>query len=1031
MRKLFFGALIFIVVILIAAIAIPFLIPNSVYKSAIEDQLTQELGRDVQIDGEISVSPFPILKAKTERVTIANAEGFKAEHFAAMNGMEARIKLMPLLSKRVEIASFTLVDPEIHLEKLANGSANWEFGKSDEAKPKDNGPFKRDGRYGNIDPSIGKFTLENGTISYADAQTGKSYDLKSVNMDFSLPSLASAVNIDGDLIFNNMPMDVDLTLDTPRSFLDGQKTPVSITAKTDFGDLTAKGHFTQGQDITFKFDVDSSIRDLLPFSDYIPENFPITDILKSIDLSGTYGFDGKKFDATNTDISLKGPSLDTRFKGNASFDQKPVLDGSLQLQTSNLSQLTNALGLKMDGLDLAKTLNLTADLKAENNGFVSDNVSAKITGDGLNMIFLGQASFLGTPKASGDFTGNITSIPKMMSALKMDIPQAKALGRAAASGRLSLEGSDVTLDLDESLTEGTNLTASYTGTIVKSGSDISMDGIFDSKIPSLSNFAAASETDIPYANSISKIDVTGAVKGKPGHLTLSDIKLALSEGQVNGSFTGGATFNQGFNLNGYLDTDIPSARTLAAASGTQLPASTAAGEIYEHVALKGNVTGTPAEIKFSNANLVMDSISGEGDFTLDMIGSKPALIGKLDLGQLDLRPYMAAYTAQTGGGLQPWNETPYNFEALRMLDGTFNVKTPEVLFGPLKMGQTDIAAEVSNGILTAQLPQINLYGGLGVLTATLDASGTIPKVKMDVRLEDITTNKFLSSIANYTQLEGSGHTVLELSGEGRSQAEIMKSLNGFGDFKVLDGVVSGVDLSQFLGGLEGVFTSRTLPKGLGKDYATKFQDIVGIFKVSNGVVSINEFNLKALDAVAGGSGKFDIGNQSVDFSLRPRLTGSDAGDVANFGIPLKIKGNWGNISTNLDTDLLANIVAEKAKLRAKKELTDRIGGGLSDVLGGILGQNEAPEPAPSTPTEINVPAPEETVTPPSTEDKVEDIIGGLFGDNDTKAPVATEPNPANDNTVQTEPAEKKPTDEEVVEDVLKSLFKKKKKKTGE
>lgn len=1031
MRKIFFGVLILIAIILIALVTIPFLVPSSVYKSAIEDQLSKELDRDVQIRGDISVSPFPVLKAKTERVTIGNAEGFRAEHFASMNGMEARIKLMPLLSKKVEIASFTLVDPEINLEKLSDGRANWEFGKTEATKPQDKGPFKRDGRYGNIDPSIGNFTLKNGTISFVDAQAGKSYDLKNVNMDFSLPSLASPVDIDGDLIFNNMPMDIDLTLDTPRSFLNGQKTPVSITAKTDFGDLKAKGYFTEGQDITFKFDIDSSVRDLLPLSDYIPKDFPITDILKSVDLSGSYGFDGKTFDATNTDIALKGPSLDTRYKGNASFSQKPILDGNLEITASNLSQLTKALDLQINGLDLAQTLNLTADLKAEGNGFASDNVSAKITGDGFNMAFDGQASFLGTPKAVGNFSGDIASIPSVVSALKMDVPQAKALGNAKLRGRLSLDGTDVTLDLEESRTEGANLNASYTGKIVKFGDDISMDGAFDSKIPSLSSFASATGTEIPYSNSISKVDVAGNISGKSDDLTLSDLNVTLSDGQVNGKFTGGATFNDGFVLNGHLDADIPSARTLAEASGAQLPASTSAGEIYEHVALKGNVTGTPAEIKFADANLKMDSISGQGDFTLDMTGTKPALIGKLDLGQLDLRPYMAAYSAQKGGGgIQPWNTVPYNFEALKMLDGTFNVKTPEVLFGPLKMGQTDVAAQVSNGVLTAKLPQINLYGGLGVLTATLDASGAIPKVKMDVRLEDITTNRFLSSIANYTQLEGQGHTLLELTGEGRTQAEIMKSLNGYGDFKVLDGVVSGVDLSQFLGGLESVFASRSLPKGIGKDYATKFQDIVGIFKVKDGVVSIDEFNLKALDAVASGSGKFDIGNQAVDFSLRPRLTGSSAGDVASFGIPLKIKGNWGAISTGLDSDLLGNIVAEKAKLRAKKELTDRIGGDLGDALGGILGQTGNTSQTPSAPTNPDATTGEEPAPPSTTEDKVENLLGGLLGGKETTEAQTPDEVPANDNTPPAEAEDKKTTEEEVVEDVLKSLFKKKK-KTGE
>ncbi len=41
--------------------------------------------------------------------------------------VEARVELLPLLSRRVEIARVTLVRPDILLETDANGRGNWQF----------------------------------------------------------------------------------------------------------------------------------------------------------------------------------------------------------------------------------------------------------------------------------------------------------------------------------------------------------------------------------------------------------------------------------------------------------------------------------------------------------------------------------------------------------------------------------------------------------------------------------------------------------------------------------------------------------------------------------------------------------------------------------------------------------------------------------------------------------------------------------------------------------------------------------------
>ena len=316
--------------------------------------------------------------------------------------------------------------------------------------------------------------------------------------------------------------------------------------------------------------------------------------------------------------------------------------------------------------------------------------------------------------------------------------------------------------------------------------------------------------------------------------------------------------------------------------------------------------------------------------------------------------------------------------------------------------------------MTTNMPNVALYGGLGRMVATLDGSGAETKVALDFGLDDINSNSFLASVAGFTQAKGELASVFKVTGRGTTQAAIMKSLNGAGDFKLLNGQISGVDLPALLTGLDQALTNRSLPSGIGPSQITKFQDLAGLVKIENGVASINSFSLKGLGVLAEGSGKIDLGNQTIDFGLRPRLTGESASNIAAFGIPIEVKGGFGAVKVGLDTDMLGRIAAERAKAKASNLIKDSVGGTAGDILGGIVSGN-TPSNSGST----------GTTEPKKTEEVVGDILGGLIGGrNETTEPAKGEPAaPAEETT----PEAKEPT----VEDAILSIFGSKKKKDTE
>lgn len=1095
MKKFIIGFAALIVILIVGLLALPSLIPSSVYKENIETQLTRELAREVRVQGDVKLSVFPVIKANTGRVEIDNPGGFTQERFAEMDAMSARIKLFPLFSKRVEIASFNLKNPSINLEKRADGQTNWAFNQEDTPAPEpvDAGPFKRDGRYSSVDPNIGDFSLENGKITYSDAQAGTDITISDVNLDFSLPSLAEPVEIDGALTYNGTEAELGLTLDSPRAFLDGKEAPVSLALKTDFTDIKAKGRFLAGEDITFEMDVDGDISDVSKLAALSPQEVPYADMVQSAKISGNYGYDGTIVTARGADLSASGTDFLAAFKGDATLAETPVFDGQVKLDAKNVSALTKEFGQDIKGLSLVATVKLSADLAQQGNGFKANNIDAALTGDGLDGTFKGTGQFGETITANGTFNADVKSISNKLAAMELDIPQAKILDALTASGTVDVSGTTYKVTNLETKVTGDGLSGSYKGAAtysealsadgsftadissvadiatalelelpeakalqsLKASGNVSMagdtirltnldtktdggvlsgsykggaslgdtpafDGNFDVALSSLTEFAAVTAKDIPYAETIGSIAINGAVSGQGQAITLPTLTAALSDGKINGRYEGKATWNEGASLDGTLNIDIPSLREVAAASGTELPPSTNSGDIFGPFSVNGTVKGTPDDITFNQATISLDKIKGQGNFSVDMVPSTPMVTGTLNLDGLDLAPYMAAYSAQNPTGeIQPWSTTPINAAALRAINGDFKFTTPNIKTDRITMGQSEITSKLRGGVMTTNMPNIALYGGLGRMIAVLDGSGNTTKVSLEIGLDDVNSNSFLASVAGFTQAKGDLGSLFKISGQGTSQADIMKSLNGEGNFKLLDGEINGVDLPTLLTGLDQALTSRSLPSGVGPSYATKFSDITGLVSINNGVASINKFSLQGLGVLAEGTGKIDLGNQTVDFSLRPRLTGESVNNLASFGIPIKVQGGFGSAKVGLDTDLLGNIVAERARAKASSLIQDQVGGSVGSILGGVIGGTSSNSTSTTGSTETPAPA-------PSTEDVVGGLLGGLIGGGSTP-PAETNPSQAPAQAPAQETQPKEPS----IEDALSGLFGKKKKKETE
>jgi AsmA protein len=118
-------ALVVLVFALLAAYLGLIFDPND-YRERLAEQVKAHTGRELVIAGDIGLSLFPWLGIELAQVSLGNAPGFGEQPFARVAAVDARVRLIPLVQRRIEIDRVRLDGLELNLARDAAGRSNWE-----------------------------------------------------------------------------------------------------------------------------------------------------------------------------------------------------------------------------------------------------------------------------------------------------------------------------------------------------------------------------------------------------------------------------------------------------------------------------------------------------------------------------------------------------------------------------------------------------------------------------------------------------------------------------------------------------------------------------------------------------------------------------------------------------------------------------------------------------------------------------------------------------------------------------------------
>jgi len=121
-----FPFVIFLFLFFATVMVLPVVINVQKFVPEIETQLSNVTGRPVTIGSDLGLSFFPWLSISFSDLKVANPEGYLSDNLIKIKSFEARLKLLPLFRKEVQVNRFIIGGLEVNLEKNSDGMGNWQ-----------------------------------------------------------------------------------------------------------------------------------------------------------------------------------------------------------------------------------------------------------------------------------------------------------------------------------------------------------------------------------------------------------------------------------------------------------------------------------------------------------------------------------------------------------------------------------------------------------------------------------------------------------------------------------------------------------------------------------------------------------------------------------------------------------------------------------------------------------------------------------------------------------------------------------------
>ncbi|KAA3639905.1 MAG: AsmA family protein [Proteobacteria bacterium] len=315
----------------------------------------------MQLNGPIGWSVFPWIAIELNDVTVANETGFKGDYLAQIGTLSARVKLLPLLKKDIQVDTVELKKPSIHLMVAKSGQTNWQSlldHLAGEDSQQTDSPVA-------VDMNIEGIVISGGQLNYRDATADSTIQIS--DMKFSSSAITANMAVDMSLRGQLMMAEQELTADLTTEFVVNHLLSEQAMV-IDFNGLSLAGYMA---DIPLKVSAGQA---------------------GQLDM----GTDQLQFKQIN--LSYANINMTTSVNGNGLNDHQASYSGQLKVAPFDVAEYLQQMG---DGLNNQAGNQLAASMDWSMRGQVLaiNNIKAQLDDSQLT----GQVTISNLDRMAGDF----------------------------------------------------------------------------------------------------------------------------------------------------------------------------------------------------------------------------------------------------------------------------------------------------------------------------------------------------------------------------------------------------------------------------------------------------------------------------------------------------------------------------------------------------------------------------------------------------------------------------------------------------
>jgi len=382
--------------------------------------------------------------------------------------------------------------------------------------------------------------------------------------------------------------------------------------------------------------------------------------------------------------------------------------------------------------------------------------------------------------------------------------------------------------------------------------------------------------------------------------------------------------------NGTISIEEFSPRQLMQAMDIDVPA-TADPNVLSKLQIDATIAVAAKQIRLSELVMVFDDTTLRGELHVPR-DAEGVLRLNLAADRIDLNRYMAP-ADESAANVDAAAEAPVEIPAdmIRALNARGDLKLDQAIAGPMQFDNLVVSFNAGDGLLRVHPISADFFDGTYNGDLRVNATSSVPVLSLNEQISNVNLAPLGRALFDVDKLTGTINGSFRVSGRGNDSEQILNTLGGDMSFILKDGTFEGVDVWYEMRKARA-FLKQAAPPEPTLPARTPFSEVRASGKVTNGVLSNDDFFAELPFMQLNGHGSVNIPAANLDYSLSARVfdrpeymqdvTADELEDLTRAAIPLRITGDLASPKIGIDFE---GLLEDRVREELEKKVLDKLG----------------------------------------------------------------------------------------------------------